>query len=53
MSARPAKSSQAKVDALKHLPTDDDADLPSLDCGATRLDALLPAILDRAFKGEW
>ena len=52
MSARAAKSSQAKVDALKRLPTEAAADLPSLDFGATRLDALLPTILDRAFKGE-
>ena len=28
------------------------ADPPSLDFGATGLDALLPALLDRAFKGE-
>ena len=28
------------------------ADSPSSDFGATGLDALLPAILDRAFKGE-
>jgi hypothetical protein len=28
------------------------ADPPSSNFGATRLDALLPAILDRAFRGE-
>jgi hypothetical protein len=28
------------------------ADPPSSDFGATRLAALLPALLDRAFKGE-
>jgi hypothetical protein len=33
---------QAEVDALKHLQTETD----------TELDALLPAILDKAFKGE-
>jgi type I restriction enzyme S subunit len=33
---------QAKVDALKRLQTET----------ATELDALLPSILDRAFKGE-
>jgi len=28
------------------------ADPPPSDFGATRLDALLPTLLDRAFKGE-
>jgi type I restriction enzyme S subunit len=41
---------QAEVDALKHM----QAETPVKDTGqaAAELDALLPAILDRAFKGE-
>jgi len=43
---------QAHVDALKRLQTETAADPPSSDFGARTLDVLLPAILDRAFKGE-
>ena len=42
MSALAANPLQAKVATLKSLPAET----------ATELDALLPAILDRAFKGE-
>jgi hypothetical protein len=42
---------QADVDALKRLQAETAADPPSFHFGATWLDALLPAILDRAFKG--
>ncbi len=42
MSAPAAKSLQAKVDALKRLQAET----------AAELDALLPAILDKASKGE-
>jgi hypothetical protein len=61
-------ASQAEVDALKRLQTETTvnnpgqaavkdtgqaaADPPSSNFAATRLDALLPAILDRAFRGE-
>lgn len=43
---------QAEVDAIKRLQAETAADPPSSDFSATRLDALLPAILDRALKGE-
>ena len=43
---------QAEVDALKRLQAETAADPPSSNFGATWLAALLPAILDRGFKGE-
>jgi hypothetical protein len=61
-------NSPTLLDALKRLPAETTvnntgqaavkdtgqaaADPPSSNFGATRLDALLPAILDRAFRGE-
>ena len=39
----------AEVDALKHLQAETAADPPSQCYGRTGLDALLPAVLDRAF----
>ncbi len=43
---------QTEVDALKRLQAETTADPPPLHFDATRLDALLPAVLDRACKGE-
>jgi type I restriction enzyme, S subunit len=42
VSAPAAKALQAEMNALKHLQAE----------SAAELDALLPAILDKAFKGE-
>jgi hypothetical protein len=43
---------QAEVEAPKRLQAETAADPPSSDSGATESGALLPAILDRTFKGE-
>jgi hypothetical protein len=56
-------NSPTLLDTLKRLPAETaarlrftastrQADPPSSNFGATRLDALLPSILDQAFKGE-
>ena len=42
-----------QVDLLKRRQAETAADRPSSDFGATRLDALLPSLLDRAFKGAF
>jgi hypothetical protein len=45
-------SGHGEVTTLKRLQAETAADPPSFHFGATGLTALLPAILDKAFKGE-
>jgi len=52
MKGRTTNCRPMEVDALRRLQAETAADPPLLYFGVTRLNALLPAVLDRGFRGS-